>query len=283
MSESAYSEELNREISAIEAQKKSVDGILKNEKAFHCADPSCGIRLTCSNWTVENAKRIFFTPSNRNELHSTACSTVTHDQEIHRIEIETKQGKRTIVSKNGIIDMKKSVATAISNPSGQNNNTNINAKLTTKRNTVTTDKKDTETRNISSIKTYINFYYDDEIDNDVCNIKVDGNLISLNTLFVDATQEIQNGVNRIFMGRALVKTPKFNDKLVSFEFVNTDKPIVYANKGMLLTRINSELLNKYLDTEKECQFFFRGSISDNGSFTSFNGKNYCDIYIKDIE
>lgn len=108
---------------------------------------------------------------------------------------------------------------------------------------------------MSSIKTYINFYYDDDVDNNVCNIRVDRELISLNTLFVDAKEEIPVGVNRILFGNAIVTTPVFNDKLVAFEFVDADKPIVYTNKEMLLTRINSKVLNQYLDKGVECQFF----------------------------
>lgn len=115
---------------------------------------------------------------------------------------------------------------------------------------------------MSSIKTYINFYYDDDVDNNVCNIRVDGELISLNTLFVDAKEEIPVGVNRILFGNAIVTMPVFNDK-----------------KEMLLTRINSKVLNQYLDKGVECQFFFRGSIGQDGKFVSFNGKNYCDLYI----
>ena len=54
---------------------------------------------------------------------------------------------------------------------------------------------------------------------------------------------------------------------------------MYTNKEMLLTRINSKVLNQYLDKGVECQFFFRGSIGHDGKFVSFNGKNYCDLYI----
>lgn len=80
MSERAYSEELNEEISAFKAHKYSLKGKLKSAKAFHCHDPYCGIKLTCSNWAVKDAKRIYFTPSNRDDLHSIACSTVSGDE-----------------------------------------------------------------------------------------------------------------------------------------------------------------------------------------------------------
>ena len=53
MSERAYSEELNEEMSAFKAHKYSLEGKLKSAKAFHCHDPYCGIKLTCSNWAVK--------------------------------------------------------------------------------------------------------------------------------------------------------------------------------------------------------------------------------------
>ena len=49
MSERAYSEELNEEMSAFKAHKYSLEAKLKSAKAFHCHDPYCGIKLTCPN------------------------------------------------------------------------------------------------------------------------------------------------------------------------------------------------------------------------------------------
>lgn len=278
MSERAYSEELNEEISAFKAYKYSLDGKLKSAKAFHCHDPYCGIKLTCSNWAIKDAKRIYFTPSKRDDLHSIACSTVSGDEEKHQVEVETDQGKRTI-SKNGIIAMRKATNKSRTNNNDEHGGVDVNGVTGERRNNVTKDKSGTESRNVSSIKTYINFYYDDDIDKNLCNIRVDGELISLNTLFVDAREEVPVGVNRIFFGKAIATTPVFNDKLVGFEFVDAEKPIVYTNKEMLLTRINSRVLDQYLDKGVECQFFFRGSIGNDGKFVSFNGKNYCDLYI----
>lgn len=278
MSERAYSEELKREISAIEAHKKSIERTLKNAKAFHCHDEHCGIKLTCSNWAIKDAKRIYFTPSSRNDLHSIACSTVSGDEEKRQIEIETEEGKKTI-RKNGIIAMRKAVNNSKTKNDGENGVKGIDVVTVERRNSVSKDKTGIENRNVSSIKSYINFYYDDEIDNNERNIRVDGEIICLNTLFVDAKEEIPFGVNRIFFGMTKVTTPSFNDKLVAFEFDDVDKPCIYTNKEMLLTRINSRVLNRYLDTEVECNFFFRGCIDNSGKFVSYNGKNYCDVYI----
>ena len=175
--------------------------------------------------------------------------------------------------------MRKATNKSKTNHSNEHGVEDVNVVTGERRNNVTKDKRGTESRNVSSIKTYINFYYDDDVDNNVCNIRVDGELISLNTLFVDAKEEIPVGVNRIFFGNAIVTTPVFNKKLVAFEFVDADKPIVYTNKEMLLTRINSRVLEQYLDKGVECQFLFRGSIGNDGKFVSFNGKNYCDLYI----
>lgn len=226
----------------------------------------------------KDAKRIYFTPSNREDLHSIACSTVSSDEEKHQVEIETEEGKKTI-SKNGIIAMKKANDSSKSSHNRDDNTLDLETEKKERRNGVSKDKKGIENRNVSSIKTYVNFYYDTEIDNNVRNIRVDGELVSLEMLFVDAKEEIPTGINRIFFGDAIVSTPIFNDELVAFEFVDADKEIIYANKKMLLTRISSRILNKYLDKKVECKFFFRGCIGNNGKFESFNGKNYCDIYI----
>ena len=118
MSERAYSEELNEEMSAFKAHKYSLEGKLKSAKAFQCHDPNCGIKLTCSNWAVKDAKRIYFTPSNRDVLHSIACSTVSGDEENRQVEVETEQGKRTI-SKNGIIAMRKATNKSKTNHSNE--------------------------------------------------------------------------------------------------------------------------------------------------------------------
>lgn len=175
--------------------------------------------------------------------------------------------------------MRKATNKSKTNHSNENDVEDVNVVIGERRNHVTKDKRGIESRNVSSIKTYINFYYDDGVDNNVCNIRVDGELISLNTLFVDAREEIPVGVNRILFGTAIVTTPVFNDKLVAFKFVDADKPILYTNKEMLLTRINSRVLEQYLDKGIECQLFFRGSLGNDGKFVSFNGKNYCDLYI----
>lgn len=278
MSERAYSEELNKEISAIEAHNKSLNGYLKSAKAFHCHDSGCGIKLTCSNWKKRDAKRIYFTPSSREDLHSIACSTVSNDEEKRQVEIETKEGKKTI-SKNGIIAMKKANDSSKSSYNEENGELILDDEKEKRRNGVCKDKTGTENRNVSSIKTYINFYYDDNVDNYKQNIRIDGETISLDMLFVDAKEQILPCVNRIFFGNAIVTTPIFNNDLIAFEFVDTDKSIIYTNKKMFLTRISSRVLNKYLDKKVECKFFFRGCIGNNGKFESFNGKNYCDMYI----
>ena len=150
MSERAYSEELNEEMSAFKAHKYSLEGKLKSAKAFHCHDPYCGIKLTCSNWAVKDAKRIYFTPSNRDDLHSIACSTVSGDEEKRQVEVETEQGKRTI-SKNGIIAMRKATNKSKTNHSNGHGVEDVDVVTGERRNNVTKDKKGTESRNVSSI------------------------------------------------------------------------------------------------------------------------------------
>lgn len=278
MSERAYSEELKREISAIEAQRRSLNGELQSAKAFHCHDDSCGIKLTCTNWKVHNAKNVFYTPSNRSHLHSITCSTISISDEKRQIEVETEEGKTTI-NKSGIISMEKvrERARTVTTSAEDKDDTSEDSRVA--RNNVKTDRNGTENRNISSIKTYINFYYDDEIDNEEPIFKVDGKLINLNTLFVDARQEVKKGVTRIFHGIAFLKTSNFSPDVIAIEFIDSGKPCIYTNKKQLFTRISSRTINKYLDKDVIANVFFRGNINEQKKFESFNGKFYCDLFI----
>lgn len=280
MSERALSKEINKEISAMEAHKKSLYGELRSAKAFYCHGSSCGIDLTCTGWKNKDAQRIYFTPSSREHLHSILCSVVTLADEKEFIKIETNDGKKTI-SKSGIISMKK--ANEQSHISGNNETTpdDKNIKNIGTRNKACRDKNNIENRNISSIKTYINFYFDDEINNDALIVSVDGELISLNKLFVDAAKIVKKGVNRIFYGKAIVETTPFNAEMIMFKFVDREKQYIYTNKRNFITRISVKVLNKYLDKGNQCNLFFRGCIDEQGKFVSFNGKNYCDLYIVD--
>lgn len=280
MSEQAYSEELKEIISALEAHKKSLTNELKSSKAFRCHDKICNIGLTCSNWNVVDAKRIYFTPSSRSNLHSIACSTISIEEERKQVEIETNDGKTTI-RKSGIISMKKAHEKAKVIDMKKVGNEAYNAENRRARNSVSINKTGIENRNISSIKTYVNFYYDEDIDNDATIFEVDGEIISLNTLFVDAKKEVDKGITRIFYGKAILTTPDFNSDLISIEFADSGKVCIYTNKKQLFTRISSRVVNKYLDKGIEADLFFRGCINNKGKFESYNGKFYCDLYIKE--
>lgn len=279
MSDRAYSVELNRVISALEAHGKSISGELKDAKAFHCCDPLCNIQLTCSNWGISKSNRIYFTPSDRNSLHSIFCSAVDIIDGNCQSEIQTT-GVKKVIRKSRIISMTKLESRVRTNESLSGEIGNTVKRDVKKRNSVKGDKNGTENRNISSIKSYIDFYYDDRIDNDEEIFRVDGEVICLNTLFVKADEPVSKGVNRIFHGMAKVTTPTFNDELIAFKFENSGKPMIYSNKKKLFSRISPKILNRYIDTEIKCYLFFRGCIRDDGKFKSYNGRNYCDLWIE---
>lgn len=278
MSEWAYSLELKRDISAITAQKKSITGELHDSKAFECNDKYCRIDLTCSNWGIEGAKRVYYTPSCRNNLHSIACMTISIDDEKRQIEVETEDGKKTI-RKSGIISMQKAAEKARKAENTDNEEVS-SGEANRARNSVRTDKEGIENRNISSLKSYVNFFYDESIDNEARVIKVNRELLSLNMLFVDTKEEVEEGKVRIFYGKVTLSTPKFNDGMILIKFTDCNKPSIYTNKSQLLKRISSGVLKKYLDKGTEAELFFRGYIK-NGKFESFNRKYYCDLYIKE--
>lgn len=279
MSERAYSFELKRNISAIEAQKMSITGELHNSKAFRCNDEACKIDLTCSNWGVKGAKRIYYTPSCRNNLHSIACMTLSIDDEKRQIEVETEDGKKTI-RKSGIISMQKATEKVRKAGNADNKEDARSGEVVRARNSVRTDKEGIENRNISSIKTYVNFFYDESIDNEARIFKVNREMLNLNTLFVDVKDEVEEKKVRIFYGKATLSIPGFNTDMILIQFADCNKPSIYTNKSQLLKRISSSVINKYLDKGTEAELFFRGYIK-NGKFESFNGKFYCDLYIKE--
>lgn len=281
MSEEAYSMELGKKISAIEAHRKSLSGELTNAKAFRCWDENCCIDLTCSNWGKWRNKRIYFTPAKRDCLHAFNCNAVSHNDEQYRVNIETLQGKKTVI-KNGIIEMKKNLTKSISKKDTDEGGDSVGGTAISRR-TVSIGGKQFESRNISSIKTYINFYNDDDIDNNVCKIRIDGKILTLNQLFVNIRENKLTGVNRIFYGSGLVTTNKKNDEIVELRFVNTNNPAVFSNKKMLEKRLGKKKLEQFLDKGIECKLYFRGSIEENGKFKCFNDKYYLDIWIDEKE
>ncbi|HDT8014643.1 TPA: hypothetical protein RD634_002740, partial [Enterococcus faecalis] len=178
MVERAFSEELGEEVSAKVAYRKSMKGEITDKKAFHCIDPNCAIQLTCINFGEPKGKRFYFTTSCREALHNIDCSEITVADRKEQISTEHELAKKTI-QKDGTIRMSQSlnkvastIKTEVEDKSGiiVTNETNS----TTKNGTIR------ETRNIYSLASFVELYYDPMIDNDWQQVRIKDELISLN-------------------------------------------------------------------------------------------------------
>lgn len=238
MVERAYSLEVKKTISAFEAQKYSLEGRLNSEKNFRCIDQDCQIPLTCTNWKKKDGKRFYFKPSHNDELHVEGCTCISPQEVKDQVSKEFIGAKGT-VSDDGIISVKKSLSKArvtgdtvvgsldIAEQSRSSSRTNIS------RNQV-------QDRQFSSVATFVELYEDPQIDNNVRNIRVEGELISLNEYFVKTTGQIVEDKQRIFYGLARVSIADFNPDMLQIEFVGSDYPKVYSSVESIKERSNTK-------------------------------------------
>jgi len=279
MSERAYSIECNKEISAKEASELSRRGDLSDSKGFHCSDPDCAIDLTCTNWN-KRGKKYYFTPSSKDELHIVGCSQISVSEAREQSHREAQGAKKTI-KKNGVIKMTKSNnrartnigATSVPTTSGSGNSSSgLNASTKTKK----------EYRHMYSIASFVDLFSDNDVDNNSQFVSIDGNTLSLNTLFVPTTSKSFTwGVNRIFYGEALLKSSLKNNGMLEIEFRDCIFPKVYSNISMLSKRsVTSNILN-FLDKNVYATVYVRGKLIDSGkTLKSFNDKVYKDLLFR---
>lgn len=121
-------------------------------------------------------------------------------------------------------------------------------------------------------------YEDPQIDNNVRNIRVEGELISLNEYFVKTTGQIVEDKQRIFYGLAWVSIADFNPDMLQIEFVGSDYPKVYSSVESIKERSNTKNIADLIGENPE-YIYFRGKLdSQNNKFKSFNDKFYKDLY-----
>lgn len=276
MVERAYSLELKKTISAFEAQKYSLEKKLNSEKSFRCIDIGCQIPLTCTNWKKRDGKRFYFKPSHNDELHVEGCTCISPQEVKEQVNKEILGAKGTI-SDGGIISVKKSLSKArvngntvvgsldIAEQSGSSSRTNIS-------------RKQVQDRQFSSVATFVELYEDPQIDNSVRNIRIEGELISLNEYFVDTTGQIVEDKQRIFYGLARVSIAGFNPDILQIEFIDSDYPKVYSSVERIKERSNTKNIADLIGKDPE-YIYFRGKLdSQNNKFKSFNDKFYKDLY-----
>lgn len=276
MVERAYSLELRETINALIAQKYSLEGRLNSEKNFRCIDKDCQIPLTCTNWKKKNGKRFYFKPSHNDELHVEGCTCISPQEVKDQVSKEFIGAKGT-VSDGGIISVKKSLSKArvtgdtvvgsldIAEQSRSSSRTNIS-------------RNQLQDRQFSSVATFVELYEDPQIDNNVRNIRIEGELISLNEYFVDTTGQIVEDKQRIFYGLAWVSIADFNPDMLQIEFIGSDYPKVYSSVERIKERSNTKNIADLIGKDPE-YIYFKGKLdSQNNKFKSFNDKFYKDLY-----
>lgn len=276
MVERAYSLEVKKTISAFEAQKYSLEGRLNSEKNFRCIDQDCQIPLTCTNWKKKDGKRFYFKPSHNDELHVEGCTCIS-PQEVKDQASKEFIGAKGTVSDGGIISVKKSLSKA--RVTGDTVVGSLDIAEQSKSSSRTNNSRNqVQDRQFSSVATFVELYEDPQIDNNVRNIRVEGELISLNEYFVKTTGQIVEDKQRIFYGLAWVSIADFNPGMLQIEFVGSDYPKVYSSVESIKERSNTRNIADLIDEESE-HIYFRGKLNGKTKkFESFNDKFYKDLY-----
>lgn len=279
MSERAFSLELQKNIYAKKASGLSMKGELVDKRAFQCSDSNCRINLTCTNWN-QYGEKYYFTPSSKEELHIVGCTEISPSEASEQYKKEADGAKSTI-NKNGLIKMTESI---------NKSKTDIRAKiedLPVTSNFINSDsrpnrKKETESRQLYSIASFVELYEDNAVNNDSQFVLISKSKISLNELFVKS-QNFYFPYNkvRIFFGKALIETASFGENMLQIKFLNRKLPKIYSNIDKLSNRPLTSKVTSYLDKKKYANVYYRGKLIDNGTkLVPYNDKVYKDIYIK---
>lgn len=285
MVELAYSEELNREIEAKEANELSKKGKLSSDRKFHCLDPQCAIPLTCTNWK-KTGTRYYFKPSSNSELHIDGCDQISVSELKYQKRKDFKKSKSVVV--NGgmiIVDRYPSKAKTQNSANGK---TSLNqSQRTTKLHNIGKSTQGSKIQNShrSSLYSLIELWKDKNIPNNKAFLKVNGNYMTLNNLFVDVdelnTMPINLNLNlpHIFYGGARVTHSA--KKPTCFNFSDFSQTTLYANYDQLKKRAVTKDIDNYINKGNITCVYFRGYY-DNGKneFKPFNDKFYQDIYLE---
>lgn len=276
MVERAYSLELSETISALEAQKYSLEGRLNSEKQFRCIDNNCEIPLTCTNWKRRGGKRFYFKPSHNDELHVEGCTCISPQEVKEQVNKEVFAAKG-IISDSGIISVKKSLSKAKVNGGKSIASLDTAEHLTTSSRT-NIHRKQVRDRQLSAVATFVELYKDPQIDNSFKNIRIENELLSLDEYFVDIKNPLVKDKQKIFYGLAQVSIASFNKKILQIQFIESNYPNIYSSLEKIQKRSNTRNIADLIDKEPE-YIYFRGKLnSKTKKFESFNDKFYKDLY-----
>lgn len=284
MSERAYSFELKKNITAKEAVKMSIKGIVDDERAFCCSDEKCNILLTCTNWKNIHGERFYFVPSHNNELHVIGCDEVKIKEEKQQITKEIDDISYQIKN-NGIITMMKSPDRNTKGREDFEENAEENKSVKGSRGKG--EDKDSRTKSESKraarIEAFIEVFLDPNSDKNNPMINMDGKLLSLNQIFTSSNRDVEYNRFGIYYGSATVKKCSFNKEMIEIIYDNSELPKIYTSIESLKKVSNGNLIKKMINKENTVVTYFRGTPvleNEKKKFLSFNDKFYKDIYFE---
>lgn len=282
MVEQAESLELRKSISARDANKYSLNGKLKDKRAFRCKCDICQIPLTCSNWQKENGKRYFFRPTNNNQLHVPECTEITSRDE-ERIDNKDKDRLVKTIKNNKIIKMEQSQPpskTSKGNKQIKSSKGNGKGKSQRAQQSVSLRK---EIRHSYSLPAIIDCA--ENPDNNNIQVEIEGRIIPLGELLKSKYTLAITGETFIYYGIATLG--KLNKDGVKINFDEKSFPELHSNRKQLEKRLGKRVIKSYIRNSKKVEAFFRGKIiyskkEGKNIFIPFNEYFYQDIYVRPL-
>lgn len=243
--ETAFSLQLGRPITALEANDLALKGILKDRHAFQCSE-QCKVPYTCANFKTianERKKAPYFVCGNQDAVHDENCSvgieiSKNNQSKLNKTELKNSGNFRLNLSDNGFNPIAnnyiKTSSKAISNSYYDNVNEDIKNNKSTK----------VIHSNINSLRKLVSLYYSDEYNNKSTVLSIDNTSTVLDDLFVNMSEtSILPGDTKVFHGKFWV-----NDNIHSFKFTSESKYTYINNQNRISFFLNKEYLEqKILD------------------------------------
>ncbi|WP_419744102.1 hypothetical protein ACN5ZK_12830 (plasmid) [Macrococcoides bohemicum] len=182
--ETAFSLQLGRPITALEANDLALKGILKDRHAFQCSD-QCKVLYTCANFKTianERKKAPYFVCGNQDAVHDESCLvgmeiSKNNQSKLNKSELKNSGDFRLNLSVNGFNPITnnhvKTSSKAISNSYDENFNEDIKNNQNTK----------VIHSNINSLRKLVSLYNSDEYNNKVTLLRIGSTSLKLADLF----------------------------------------------------------------------------------------------------
>ncbi|QIK70707.1 hypothetical protein G7062_10505 [Erysipelothrix sp. HDW6C] len=271
----AFSIQLNRTITAIEANTLALNGTLKSANDFKCSE-KCDVPLVCANFSKTERQRIkepHFRVSKLGSLHSSDCSRISVEIETFSVGNSTQKSQMT--QKPNIIIRYGNEFGFIGEEPSERVNLNIdpfpkNKDITNYTKSGSTSVFDHVT-NVTSIKTFMAYYMKvllGKIEPDRFEPRLDSIVGYFNKtyLLTEVSRGYYFGLATAFYLYPLEDSPIIIEYIVPQFFVGLTKPVrpsFYLNAYYLEKNNNSlfKRINRLIEKEEQFLFVYQGSFS----------------------